>query len=365
MKILYITFIDFDSPSESGSSVRPKCMLEAFQTLGCEVTLLSGITNSRAKRKSGVSRIRSWLKTNRPDICYIEPPTGPLFFMCDRNLIRKLHHMGVPIGFFYRDIYWKFQSDDLEKTNVGWIYRMKALLIRAMQKRDYRMLKRCVDQFYFPSETVNRYMKFENFKVLPPGCRELTIKKEEHTMPTAIYVGGATERYGMGLLLSSWKRLGMEEPARLIIVCPKAQWEAWVNKYPEYQNKVSGIEVFHLCDGEELEKLYAISDFALIPILKTNYNDMALPIKLYEYTARNLPVVATNCDEMAKVIKENHLGIVKHDDVGDFADGIAQMITEIKNHKDYSAQMEKARVENSWKERAKQVISDLSADKKI
>lgn len=359
MKILYITFIDFDSPSESGSSVRPKCMLEAFQTLGCEVTLLSGITNSRAKRKSGVSRIRSWLKTNRPDICYIEPPTGPLFFMCDRNLIRKLHRMGVPIGFFYRDIYWKFQSDDLEKTNVGWIYKMKALLIRAMQKRDYRMLKRCVDQFYFPSETVNRYMKFENFKVLPPGCRELAIKKSEHTMPTAIYVGGATERYGMRLLLESWEHLNMDQKARLIIVCPKVQWQDWISKHPKYKDLIEGIEVFHLSDGEELEKLYEISDFALIPILKTSYNDMALPIKLYEYISRDLPVVATNCAEMEKVINEYHLGIVKNDNVQDFAEGIYQMITDMEAQKDYRKSLERAKEENTWQKRAKTVIQDL------
>ena len=282
LKVLYITYIYFDTPSKTGSAVRPKRMYDAFFSLGCEVMLVSGITNNRKKRKAGVLQARKWLAENTPDICYIEPPTGPLFFSCDRNLIRKIHHLKIPIGFFYRDIYWKFSERDFKGNDVSLPARLKNIMIKAMQYRDYYMLKRCVTKFYFTADSVNKYMKMNDYGVLPPGCMERQVSKIKHDGINGIYVGGATERYGMGLLLESWLRVHADGNVKLNIVCPEAQWKLWLQEHPKYKELPDNIQIYHLYDGEKLEKLYAAADFALIPILKTSYNDMALPIKLYE-----------------------------------------------------------------------------------
>lgn len=357
--ILYITFVDFEAPSESGSSVRTKRMYDAFQQLGCKVILVSGITNNRSVRQKSVAQALEYLKEHKPDLCYIEPPTGPLFFSCDRNLIRKLHRMQIPIGFFYRDIYWKFNGNDFLGKNVSIQTFVKQLVIKAMQYRDYYMLKKCVTQFYFTAASVNKYMGFSKFGVLPPGCVEKHIEKEKTSVTTGIYVGGATERYGMGLLLDSWMQVQKIQDKKLLIVCPEAQWEAWVQKYPKYQQLPENIHIYHLCDGQELEKLYAISDFAMIPILKTSYNDMALPIKLYEYLSYGLPMVATNCEEMKKVIIENEIGVIANDNVADFSRGIQEMLQNIKAGKNNIVKLEAARRRNLWTERVMQIINDL------
>ena len=77
LKILYITFTDFGELA-SGSSVRPFRIYNALVNLGHEVKLLEGQQNRRKERRVKVKEIIDWLDENRPDICYVEPPSGPL-----------------------------------------------------------------------------------------------------------------------------------------------------------------------------------------------------------------------------------------------------------------------------------------------
>lgn len=107
LKVLYITFTDFGELS-SGSSVRPFRMYNAFVNLGLDVKLLEGQQNRRKERRLKVKKIIDWLDDNNPDICYVEPPSGPFFNQIDLKLLKKVHNMGIPIGLFYRDFYWKF-----------------------------------------------------------------------------------------------------------------------------------------------------------------------------------------------------------------------------------------------------------------
>ena len=90
-ELLYITFINIESPPDSGSAVRPLKMLQAFKELGVQVKVISGQTNRIQERKLAVKEAMDYLKLHSPDFCYIEPPSGPMFYSGDLNLIRLLH----------------------------------------------------------------------------------------------------------------------------------------------------------------------------------------------------------------------------------------------------------------------------------
>lgn len=110
MVILYITFTDF-SVSSSGSSVRPKKIYDAFKKNGHDVILISGddfITHDNSKHKKSVAEANEWLDSNKPDICYVENATHPLFLKEDRKIIKRVHDLGIPIGYFYRDCYYRY-----------------------------------------------------------------------------------------------------------------------------------------------------------------------------------------------------------------------------------------------------------------
>ena len=107
--VLFITYIDFEE-FYSGSQVRPQKMYEAFKNLGYEVKLLECQQNRFSERKKAVKDINKWLNNNKPDFCYIESPSGPIFNFADFQLIKRISKAGIKIGFYYRDLYWLFKS---------------------------------------------------------------------------------------------------------------------------------------------------------------------------------------------------------------------------------------------------------------
>ncbi len=359
IEMLYITFIDFREKSVTGSSVRPKRMLEAFKEAGCNVKLISGNQNDYKARKNAFRDLKTYLQNNRPDFCYIEPPSGPFFFECDRNAIKLINKYKIPIGFFYRDIYWKFDSNAFKNRDMDLKNKLKAKIINCMQKRDYQVLKNNISIFYFPSDSVGKCMGLKNYAVLPPGCVERNYKKNKTEELQAIYVGGATKRYGIGLILNAWKNI---KHIKLNIICPLEQWKDWLTNYPEYNELEDNVKVYHLSDGKELDNLYYEADFALIPILKTEYNDMAIPIKLYEYVSRGLPIVATNCKEMQQIVENANIGLVTEDSPEKFYEAVIELTEKIQKKDIYLEHLIKMRDENTWLMRAKQVIKDLVED---
>ena len=357
--ILYITFIDFDSTAMTGSSVRPLRMYDAFIKQNYNVILLSGIGNNRKIRNKSVSEIKKQIKILRPDFCYIEPPSGPLFFRSDRSLIKLIHKMNIPSAFFYRDLYWRFPAQDfssIKKYSISWF---KHELIKLMQKRDFKLIKNNINQIYFTSYGCNDFMQLGDFKLLPPGCVNYEVRKHDFTK-TGIYVGGATVRYGLGLVLDSCLKLSNKANMRLIIVCPKDQWEQWLNEFPQYRELPEWIEVYHIGDGEQLNELYNQSDFAFVPILKSSYNDLALPIKLFEYISRLLPVIVTNCDAMSKFLQSSDIGLISDDNVDDYANALNTMLTDELLYDQFKSNIELVRQKNLWEKRVEQIANDLS-----
>ena len=110
MLVLYITYVDFDTAA-SGSGVRPGKMYRAFLAEGHEIRLLSGAQGNLRTRGTRLQRVKEterWLDSHRPDLCYIESPVYPIMWAADRRLIARVHAMGVPVGYFYRDFYRRF-----------------------------------------------------------------------------------------------------------------------------------------------------------------------------------------------------------------------------------------------------------------
>ena len=134
VKVLYLTYVDLASPAKSGSALRPQKMLEALREISGELRVVDGKQNDYHARKNACAKVRTWLRDWTPDLCYIEPPSGPLFFECDRALLRLIHRKRIPIGIFYRDAYWRF-PEAVGSSEKGLKSALKRRLIVFMQKR--------------------------------------------------------------------------------------------------------------------------------------------------------------------------------------------------------------------------------------
>ncbi|WP_101696829.1 glycosyltransferase [Clostridium minihomine] len=355
MNILYVTYIDFGD-FKSGSSVRPQKMHEAFLALGCQVKLLQTQQNKRAERKKAVEEINRWLDATRPDFCYVESPSGPIFHGFDRKLLRRIHRMGIPMGYFYRDAAFRF-----DEIFIPGKKSLKQHVIHWMSERDIRFLKKNTDLVYLPTESMAKYFDFPKVAFLPPACtgsHDSKIGKVPGRR--SIYVGGVSKRYGTDTLLKAFEQLNRGENGEypLTLVC-RQQAVSYIGE--EYLHQ-PWLNVVHASGAKELAPLYAQADLALYPIEKNAYNDFAFSVKLMEYLEYGLPMVAVNCTETQKFIETYSLGLVCENNPEDFAEKVAQILGDSELYARCAESAVNAVEGNLWMDRAKTVLQDLGGD---
>ncbi|MDR0314667.1 MAG: glycosyltransferase [Oscillospiraceae bacterium] len=360
--MLYITFIDFDN-NRSGSSVRPVKMYEAFKNIGLKVKLLEGQNNNRKKRKRNVKEILRWLKTNRPKICYIEPPSGPFFCSIDLYLMLNLKRLNIPIGLFYRDAYWMFP--DLYASDMN---KLKMKLIEMMSKRDLAVFKKTCAHLFFPSKTMIEELKFDmECSDLPPGCvfRDIDDMIEEDNMRirsapilTYFYVGGVSKYYGTKIMLNAFKDINKDKrTADLICVCREDEWHRFF-KEEDYINQ-QWLKLYHVSGDEKLSELYKKADICVLSLLKSTYMDFAVPIKTFEYMSYGKPILSTSCNEIQRIIESNNMGWVVCDNEESMKEKIMYLCTSREEIMTAKKNSIAALSDNTWEKRAQTVVDTL------
>ena len=100
----------------SPSHIRPMKMLEAFQFIGYEVDVIEG---DGGKRKESINNIKKRILSGiKYEFLYSESSTMPtllteknhlpIYPCLDFSFFSFCKRYGIPIGLFYRDIYWCF-----------------------------------------------------------------------------------------------------------------------------------------------------------------------------------------------------------------------------------------------------------------
>lgn len=366
--LLYITFINLYDTATTGSSVRPKKMLEAFETLGLSVKIMQGMNNNVRYRHQQAKEILHWLKNNKPEMCYIEPPSGPFFCPTDLRVLKRLKKMEIPTALFYRDAYWLFEDYNGAVAREKLSLRIKKQIIKYMQKRDLHVFYDSVDCLFFPSKMMAGYFDFRNKKILPPGCvyrGNEQINDECETIRhkkilTCIYVGGASLRYGTRILMEAFKKLNKDKlRVKLTLVCPKAQWDNEQEFLNIESKDYEWLQLHHVNGDEKLEALYKEADFSIVPLLRTSYNEFAIPIKLFEYISYNKPIIGTNCKEMEQLIKRLECGWIVEDSSAEITKKIEEILENRELLCEKKVLCRKAMEENTWTKRAEQVIREL------
>lgn len=354
MKVLYICFADF-SRADSGSSVRPQKMYKAFLERGHEVKLLCGSDGNdcRKERKKNVAEINSWLNSEKPDICYIESPTGAIMLDCDIRLIKRIHRMGIPIGYFIRDYYRKFP--ELFPRRTGLINSIKELYLDYRQRKTDHVLK-CIDVVYLSSEPGKDLFSYKDMRLLPPAGENF-LPERKMLNKKGIYVGGVSDVYGVDILLDAYGILNKNEcKYKLVVVTRKNEWESFKHPY----KTATWLEVHHV-SGEALKPLYDECAVALAPKRGNAYNKIAVSIKVFEYMSYGLPMVVADEQAMDEIIERYNLGIVARNTPQGFAEAIKRMFNDESRYFHYRENGKKALLgENLWVHRVDTVVKDLS-----
>lgn len=328
----------------SGSRVRPYKMYNAFLKLGYTVDLIAGTPKERiAKYKEVLSARKNY------SFCYAEASTYPLNPPYDYRILLGIRRMGVPIGIYYRDAYWKFK-------NYFHFKGLKRMELLFRYQLDLFLFSKIAAYMFFPTKTLASYFKLRIPKIiLPPAGEQCFVKREYKKPLRAVYVGGIKYNFGLELMLKALELVNRSRVQFILeIICRKNELDE-MPKHIQTMIKAPWIKISHI-SGDNLKNVYARCHVALIPRIKDVYNDLALPVKLFEYLSFSLPIIATNCKEMAEIIEANECGIVCKDDAQSFANALNLLINDIDKLKQLSCQAERTITNgNLWEDRVKLV----------
>jgi len=350
----------------SGSQIRPMKMLNAFKNIGYDVDFVMGYG---AERKEQINKIKNNIKNGtRYEFLYSESSTMPTLLterhhfpdypFLDFGFMKFCKKSGINIGLFYRDIYWKFP---IYSNNVALYKRMIAL---PMYKYDLGRYKKLIDILYLPSIKVNDYIGVNIGKKvdeLPPGAdnfiKNRIIKQNKIQQYLEIlYVGGINgDLYDFEKLL---KIVNQETYLKLTVCCREQEWENNKNRYDKYLN--NRISIVHK-SGKDLIQLYDSADIVNLFIKPSEYRNMAMPVKLFEYLGSCTPIIATKGSASGNFVEKNDIGwAIDYDE-----ESLAKLLDYIYNNqwilKEKSENEKKILPDNTWEARAKKVAYQLKS----
>lgn len=347
--------LEIDKSINSASQIRPYKMLNAFQSIGYMVEVIEG---NGSKRKVAIKKIKRDIKNGvKYDFVYSESSTMP-------TLLTESHHLpthpfldfdffnfcskhGIPIGLFYRDIYWAFPEN-----TINW----KSKIAKFFYLYDLKRYSELIDVLFLPSIEMSEHIPLTHFPPiyeLPSGTEIKIENNSECDSPSInlFYVGGIGHHYDLTMIV----RVLKEFPKfHLTICCREADWER-VKKI--YQPLISeNISIVHE-SGEDLNEYYKKADLCILFVEPSIYREFAMPYKLFEYIGRGKPVLASKGTKVAQFVEKNKCGISAEYNEEALRDILSTLSHEqLRNLQENVVSLGPS---NSWEARAREVAKVL------
>ncbi len=347
----------------AGSSVRPFMILNALKKIGYCVDEITGYGKERKARIDNV--IKKIDKGVKYDFLYSESLTDPTLLaeknhfpthpIMDYKLWKCCKKKNIPVGLFYRDIYWKYP---VYKKQVP-LY--KQCITVPLYLLDLAMYKKYVDVLFCPTEKFADVIDADIKKdILPPGCikNECVIssklsKSFAEPKLSLFYVGSIQGTYDISIVFEAVLKCEFVE---LVICTPKVQWD----KYKEiYANLLCDrVHVVHK-KGNELIDLYEKADVSLYLLQPNEYLDIASPIKCKETIGYGTPMIVSSNTGAAEGIDEYSNGWVIDYDLGSMIDLFKYLYENPEEIRDKTLKTIEAIKVNTWEYRAKSISEKL------
>ena len=296
--------------STSASGIRPVKMRRAFEEAGYEVLEVSGNHEQRRRQIKKLSRqIAAGL---RPDFVYSESATTPTglgekvtrhtSWSRDIRFLRFCRKKRIPVGLFYRDIYWVFPSfrDSLPRALYS--------LMVSRYKADLRGYKKGVDVLFIPSEGMIDFIPLRgNAKYHPlPSGTEVTESEISGKDVSVIYVGGIGDNYRMQEAFIGTETAVSHGARVSFTVCTRE--EEWEREKETYASAYGDcVSVVHK-SGADLEVIFDESAVGSLFVEPSQYRNFAVPMKLFDYIGHGLAVIASDGTLAAEIVREWGIG---------------------------------------------------------
>ncbi|MDO4412639.1 glycosyltransferase [Cutibacterium sp.] len=344
-----------------GGQKRAVAMFKALTEWG-EVWLVAGNAAQRCRQmKVVMEAVRAG---TRFEFCYSESSTMPTALTEPHHLpthpfedFTFLFHVrrhGIPVGLFYRDVYWKFPI-----YGKG-VPKAKQLVAQAMYRYDLFAYRQCLDVLFLPSLRMGDWVDVGDRvrKVaLPPGHDIIESPEATPSSPLSLfYVGGLGVLYDLRAFCEAVSKV----PEASLTICTRPK--EWEQARKDYEPFMTGnIKVVHANGKKELEPYFAAANVAVLAMAPHEYRDFAAPLKFFEYVGNGKPIIATENTFVGDVVSRDRTGWTVKASVDEFVELLKDLV-EHPDHIDTAREhVMAARSKHTWTARVEQLSDALAA----
>ncbi len=351
------------NPSK-GSELRPKKMKEAFQNIGLEVDLVVG---DSSQRKVCFKRIKNRIRKGiQYEFMYAESLNMPIPLADSHQLplrptqdfrfFRMLNKYSIPIGFFYRDLYWRV--DELKKK----VSFLKFIPKQLFHYIEWLGVVNTVDHLFIPTKSMAKHFPTkwpeEKLSALYPGCDPVLFSKDsnENNNPklTLFYVGGITPPYyDLTPLIKVVNKLRDTE---LILCCRENDWKKNSQFYKSFN--FNNITVVH-ADSSQIIEYYKKADIFFDIRKPEGYLKNTIPIKVVESIGYGVPLLLLDGTEPAELVKREGAGWVVNN-VAEAKELLQELQVDKTKITDKVVHMRNIGKKHTWEKRAEKACNILA-----
>ena len=353
----------------SGSELRPIQMLEAFKKEGFQIDQVVGtskqrqvqIKKVRKQLQAGIEYAFMYAESATIPIPLADPHHLPLRPLQDVLFFSELKRREIPIGLFYRDVYW--QVDELKYNGPWW----KRLPKQAFLWAEWFAFRRFVDLLFLPTEDIQRLLPTpwpKEVHALPPGCscnskgrkQAVTRTSRSNKSLRLFYVGGVSPPYyDLRPLLDV---VGELDNVHLTLCCREKEWQAQKHVYSLGER--SDVDIVH-AHSNEISRYYYTSDLVADLRKPEGYLKTALPIKVVEALGFGIPILLREGTAAASFVEREKTGWTVSS-----IDEAKKKISYLRDHhsevEDRRQDIKRAQPKHTWQARAQNVASLLGGE---
>lgn len=189
--------------------------------------------------------------------------------------------------------------------------------------------------------------------LLPPGARLPKVPPLDPTARGILYVGNLEPSASGGDLLIEAVRRARERGHEVQLICVAPPGQGPRLPHPPWLELVRA-------SGPGIERLLPRVLACIAPRPRTPYNDLAVPIKLFEYLGYRRPVITTDVVETAAIVTAAGCGLVVPATADGIADGIEALVrAPAPQLSKWAEAAGAAAASNSWEARASTILDLL------
>ena len=310
---------------------------------------LDVIAGYRGPRRRALARYALGGRVRGLDGIYVESSTF-LPAEADVLFLGLARALGVPVLTYIRDAYQLFDEYYGADTPRRWLGKHAFLpFVRALGAVSSRLA--------FPTVGLAAAVGGEASEVviLPPGSPTPVRVPRSPDARQILYVGAAR-----------WPAQGVDRLIEAVGLARKAgaELELTIVTDPDQEPQGPRPAWLHVrrAHGSQIHELLPNVLATVIPRSRGAYNDLALPIKLFEYLAYGRPLVVTDCVEQARIVRDADCGLVVGDGAEELAEGLTRVRQATPEAVDRWSERAIAAAEGaSWVHRARDVVEALRA----